>query len=105
MEEEKTIQCACNIKPEDWELIICRCEEVSRGQILQAIQDGARTVEEIKRATRAGMGLCQSRSCLRTIQRILAEETGQPLSELVPARYRPPVRPIPLRILAKESKE
>lgn len=88
------------IRAEDWELIICRCEEISRGEILRAIQEGARTVEEVKRATRAGMGLCQSRSCLRAVQKILAEETGQALSEITPARYRPPVRPISLGVLA-----
>ena len=41
------------------DLIICRCEEVTEGEIKKAIRSGARTITGIKRRTRAGMGLCQ----------------------------------------------
>ena len=43
----------------DEELIICRCQEVTQGEILEAIKDGATTVDGVKRRTRACMGLCQ----------------------------------------------
>lgn len=87
------------------DLSICRCEEVSREEILEAINEGARTVDEIKRRTRAVMGLCQGKTCLRLVARILAEQTGQPLGEVLPSTSRPPVRPVALGILASVEEE
>jgi NAD(P)H-nitrite reductase large subunit len=97
---ESKVACGCEITNEDWDLIICRCEEVSRGEIIQAINDGATTVEDIKRRTRAGMGICQSKTCLRNLQKLIAEVTGQPLAEVLPFTGRSPVRPVPLEVLA-----
>jgi len=94
------VACGCEIMNEDWEMIICRCEEVSRGAIMNAINNGATTIDEIKRETRAGMGLCQSKTCFRAIQKILAEVTGQPIAEITPYTSRPPVRPMSVQELA-----
>ena len=58
------------------DIIICRCQEVTRQEILQAIADGAVTVDGVKKRTRAGMGLCQGKTCERLIARIVAEQTG-----------------------------
>jgi NAD(P)H-nitrite reductase large subunit len=85
------------------ETIICRCEEVSRSEILGAIEDGARTVDGIKRRTRAGMGLCQGRTCRRIVSRILAAEIGQPIGDVMPSTFRPPVRPIAIGVLANDK--
>jgi len=85
------------------DLIICRCEEVSRGQILEAIAEGAQTLVEIKWRTRAGMGLCQAKTCRRLVSQILAEQTGQPMAGISPATYRPPVRPVELGVIATET--
>jgi NAD(P)H-nitrite reductase large subunit len=74
--------------------LICRCEEVSREEIEAAIADGASTMNEIKRFTRAGMGLCQGRTCRRLVERILSENTDTKLSEIQPSTYRQPVRPV-----------
>jgi NAD(P)H-nitrite reductase large subunit len=93
------------ITDNDWQLKICRCEEVSRGAIIAAINNGARTVDEIKRETRAGMGLCQSKTCLRSIQRILSELTGIPISETAPYTSRPPTRPLSIEILSSLEDE
>lgn len=82
------------------DVIICRCEEVSRREILEAIAAGAMTVNEVKKRTRAGMGLCQAKTCRRLVTQILAEQTGQPVSQILPATFRPPVRPVPLGVLA-----
>ena len=46
-------------------VIICRCEEITYGEIKQAIRDGATTLDGIKRVTRAGKGLCQGRTGTR----------------------------------------
>lgn len=107
MQEDNTekVACGCEITYEDWDLIICRCEEVSRGAIIAAINNGARTIDEIKRETRAGMGLCQSKTCFRAIQKILSEVTGQPIGEITPYTSRPPVRPLSIQVLSSLVEE
>ena len=83
--------------------IICRCEELTAGEIREAIRLGLTTVSDIRRYTRAGMGLCQGKTCGRLVTQILSQETGQPLSALGPATFRPPVRPLEIGILAGDD--
>lgn len=78
------------------ELIICRCQEVTQGEILQAIADGATSVDGVKRRTRACMGLCQGKTCGRLVQNIVARETGQAPSDVLPQKSRMPARPVKL---------
>ena len=85
------------------DLIICRCEEITLGQIREALALGLRTVNEVKRYTRAGMGLCQGKTCGRLVRQILAQETGQHPAQIIPATARPPVRAVELGVLAGES--
>lgn len=84
--------------------IICRCEELRESDIVEAIKKGACDVDGVKRMLRAGMGLCQGKTCGPLIARIIARETGRPLSELLPVRARPPVRPVKIKILGEELK-
>ena len=79
--------------------IICRCEEVTEKEVLEAIGEGCDSVVWVKRRTRAGMGLCQGRTCGRLVARMVAEQTGRDIAEILPDTRRPPVRPIPLDIL------
>ena len=79
------------------EIIICRCNEVSLKEIKKAIRDGARTVKEVKRRTRAGMGLCQGRTCSKTIARIIATELGIPIYEVPMDTQRIPIRPVKIK--------
>lgn len=81
--------------------IVCRCEEVTLGEILDAIRCGARDADAVKRMTRAGMGLCQSNTCSRLVSAIIARETGQPIQDIKPVTPRLPVRPIPASVLAR----
>ena len=81
--------------PED--LIICRCEEVTLGEVLAAIHEGAHSLDAVKRMTRAGMGLCQNKTCFNLIARLIHQETGIPLADLEPFTIRPPVRPVPVK--------
>jgi len=76
------------------EKYICRCEEVTEAEIRDAIRAGARSVVEIKRWTRAGMGICQGRSCRRLVERILAEELKLKPEEIEISSFRQPVRPV-----------
>jgi glycerol-3-phosphate dehydrogenase len=62
--------------------IFCRCEVVTEGEILDAIERGARTLDGIKFRTRAGMGRCQGGFCTLRCLTLLAQETGQPLTTL-----------------------
>ncbi len=64
--------------------IICRCEKVTEGEILDAIHRplGARSLDGVKRRTRAGMGRCQSGFCSPRTMEILARELNMDLSEI-----------------------
>lgn len=90
------------MKNQSRETIICRCEEVTEEEIVEAIREGAESLNDIKRRTRAGMGLCQGSSCRRIVSQILAEEQGRALGDIPPSTFRPPVRPIKLGVLATE---
>ena len=82
------------------DLIICRCEEITQAEIRQAIREGLHTVNEIKRFTRAGMGLCQGKTCGRLVAALVARDTGQDLADVPPSCSRPPTRPVSVRVLA-----
>jgi glycerol-3-phosphate dehydrogenase len=62
------------IRP-DYGIIVCRCEEISKGEIVDAVNSiiPATTVDGIKRRVRAGMGRCQGGFCLPLVMEIMAE--------------------------------
>ena len=64
--------------------VICRCETVTEGEILDAIHrvPGARSLDGVKRRTRAGMGRCQGGFCSPKVMEILARELDVPMSEI-----------------------
>ena len=62
--------------------IICRCESVSEGEIMEAVRHGHTTLDGIKFYTRAGMGRCQGGFCTYKILKILMRETGLSIDEL-----------------------
>ena len=64
--------------------VICRCELVTEGEILEAIRRpvGATTLDGVKRRTRAGMGRCQSGFCSPKVVEILAKELGVDISKI-----------------------
>ena len=64
--------------------IICRCETVSEGEIVDAIRrvPGARSLDGVKRRTRAGMGRCQAGFCSPRVLEILSRELGVPQEQL-----------------------
>jgi NAD(P)H-nitrite reductase large subunit len=79
---------------------VCRCEEIEEDEILNAIAEGAQSVNDVKRRTRAGMGVCQGAYCVSTIANIFVRERGVPIEHVVPMTARPPVRLVPLARLA-----
>ncbi|HJE99761.1 MAG TPA: (2Fe-2S)-binding protein [Sellimonas intestinalis] len=92
--------------PLDDDVIVCRCEEITAGEIRKAIRKyHATTVTEVKRRVRAGMGLCQGRTCGKLVSRIIAEETGKKMSEIQGSTDRPPVRPVTFGELAEDGED
>ena len=91
----KGIPCVASASPEElkellsedpaYGNVICRCEMVTEGEILDAIHRplGATTTDGIKRRTRAGMGRCQAGFCLPKTIEILARELQVPVSEIL----------------------
>lgn len=62
--------------------VICRCETITEGEIVEAIRRGARSLDGVKRRTRAGMGRCQGGFCGPRVMEILSRELNVPMTEL-----------------------
>lgn len=64
--------------------ILCRCEQISEGEIRDAIRrsPGARSLDGVKRRVRAGMGRCQGGFCAPRVMELLSEELGVPQTQL-----------------------
>lgn len=88
------------LTPVDDETLICRCEELTAGQIREAVALGAFSPGQVKAQTRSGMGPCQGRMCGLTIAEIIAESRQLAASEVGHLRVRPPLKPITLGQLA-----
>ena len=67
--------------------VICRCETITEGEIIDAIHrvPGAKSIDGVKRRTRAGMGRCQGGFCSPRVLEILSRELGVPMSEITKA--------------------
>jgi thioredoxin reductase len=105
----------------DPSLIVCQCEAVTRGDLLalraprylgeptaaasardlgSLIGDGPPNQDQVKRLTRAGMGPCQGRRCREQVALTLAQAAGISPADVPLAFHRPPVRPLPLKVMA-----
>ena len=93
------------VEREDDDMIICRCEEITKGEIRRAVYDGMRTTNEVKRYLRSGMGLCQGQTCAKLVKGIIARELGVSPAELEPATSRAPMRPLEMEVFARETGE
>jgi thioredoxin reductase/bacterioferritin-associated ferredoxin len=76
------------------ETLICRCEQVSHKQIEEVLAEGAASIGEVKRQTRAGMGRCQGRYCALQLAALIAERTNTEVSEEALFAPRPPIKPV-----------
>ena len=110
---------------------VCQCEEVTAREILEvrpprylgwedASGSGARhdardllsllgesppNPDQVKRLTRAGMGLCQGRRCREQVTALLALASGEAYGAIPPATYRAPVRPMRMSMAARAAQE
>lgn len=68
----------------DYGEIVCRCEQISRGEVLDALHRSVPcdTVDGVKRRVRPGMGRCQGGFCGPLVLRIIAEDKGKSLEEV-----------------------
>jgi NADPH-dependent 2,4-dienoyl-CoA reductase/sulfur reductase-like enzyme len=80
--------------------VLCRCESVTAAEVGEVLEEGAPDLAYVKRMTRAGMGLCQGRLCESGLAAFFAHRSGQSAGSLAPLSIRPPVRPVPLDVLA-----
>lgn len=90
---------------ENNETIVCRCEEVTAGEIREAVRDGHDNTNQVKFFTRCGMGPCQGRQCSNAVAHIVADESGKAVEDMGHFRGRPPVAPLTLEQLASLKKE
>jgi NADPH-dependent 2,4-dienoyl-CoA reductase/sulfur reductase-like enzyme len=91
--------------PSDWaaqapdELVVCRCENVTAGELRRGVADGgADEMNRLKALTRVGMGRCQGRMCGVAAAEILAHATGQPVQQVGRFRGQAPIKPIPIQL-------
>ena len=90
------------------ETILCRCEEITLGEIKAAVAAGARTIGEVKMITRSGMGNCQGRMCEHSITAAIVKAlAAEHVSHESVGHYsvRPPLHPIPEGFLASATIE
>lgn len=76
--------------------LVCRCEEVTAGQIRQYVELGCLGPNQTKAFGRCGMGPCQGRLCGLTVTEVIAQSRGVAPSEVGYYRIRPPIKPVML---------
>jgi NAD(P)H-nitrite reductase large subunit len=86
--------------PLDDDTIVCRCEEVTAGEIRSVAARGCMGPNQAKAFTRCGMGPCMGRKCAATVSQLMAQVHDMSLSDIGHYRIRPPIRPITVGQLA-----
>ena len=85
--------------------IVCRCEDITLKEIRDSIAHGFKTMGELKRISKCGMGPCQGRTCRQIVMREVAGATGKDIREVEVSTFRPPAENIKLGILAQAAEE
>jgi len=80
--------------------LVCRCEEVTAGEIRAAVRNGCLGLNQLKAYTRVGMGPCQGRICGAVAAEVVAQARGVPVGDVEPLRTRFPAKPLTLGELA-----
>lgn len=83
------------------ELVVCRCEEITAGELRRCVADtGAREMNRLKALTRVGMGRCQGRTCGVAAAEILAHACAAPPDAVGRLRGQSPIKPLPFSAVA-----
>ena len=80
--------------------LVCRCEEVTAGQVRAAATQWGANVNFIKGVTRCGMGYCQGRVCGSLVEEIAARTLGVPAGSVDSFHVRAPLKPVTVDELA-----
>ncbi|MDB6145684.1 MAG: FAD/NAD(P)-binding oxidoreductase, partial [Pseudomonas sp.] len=90
--------------PADWaakapdDLILCRCEEVSVGEVRAVVDEGHWELNRVKAHCRVGMGRCQGRMCGSAAAEIVAQRSGRTLDNIGRLRGQAPIKPLPFGV-------
>ena len=87
------------LRPSD-ETVVCRCEEVTAGEIRNLAKTGCAGPNQAKAFSRAGMGPCQGRLCGLTVSQLMAEASDRPVPEVGYYNVRSPIKPVTLAEVA-----
>jgi len=83
-------------------IVLCRCEDMTLGDLEHSVERGYTDIEEVKRYTGFGTGPCQGKECLALVATELARITRQAPSMIPPFTARPPLAPTALKYLARD---
>ncbi|MCP4791151.1 MAG: FAD-dependent oxidoreductase [Gammaproteobacteria bacterium] len=86
--------------PQQDDVIVCRCEEVTLSDIQDAVRLGCQGPNQVKSYTRCGMGPCQGTQCSNTLSHIVAKQSNMPMAQVGELRVRSPLSPITLGQIA-----
>ena len=84
------------------DMIVCRCESLTRTRISQEVEVGAASTNAVKSGLRAGMGPCGGKYRQTAIARFIAMHENRPEAEIPPSAPRPPLRPVPVSALSAD---
>ncbi|MBK5436850.1 FAD-dependent oxidoreductase [Pseudomonas sp. TH32] len=90
--------------PQNWaaeapdHLILCRCEEVSVGEVRAVVDEGHWEVNRVKAHCRVGMGRCQGRMCGLAAAEIIAQRSGREIENVGRLRGQAPIKPLPFGV-------
>lgn len=87
------------------DMIVCRCEQVTLGELKASFTDAPKHLGTVKRATRLGMGRCQGRYCGPVAVRLLAETTEVPIEDFSHFAPRVPIKPVAIAAVVGASFE
>ncbi|MCD6098699.1 (2Fe-2S)-binding protein [bacterium] len=89
----------------DDDIIVCRCEDVTLGEIREKIREGLTTTEELKRVLRVGMGPCRGKTCIPIVRRELSRMLSIPIEDVLPPKDRPPVVMVKFKSILEGSEK
>lgn len=90
--------------PEQWasrapdDLVVCRCEQVSAGEIRETVRAGHWEINRVKATCRVGMGRCQGRVCGAAAAELIACESGRAIDQVGRLRGQSPLKPLPFGV-------
>ncbi len=90
--------------PKHDKTIICRCEELTAGEIREVVKTGFDEPNKLKSFNRCGMGPCQGRFCGLTVSELISNTLKKPVNDIGYYRLRPPIKPLFLHELANLHK-